>query len=157
MTTQTETGAETEAGAESAADAADRAALFAPVDDPADLPGRFMRAFNARDLQAIDHLFEPGCVRVLTPGNVVSGDGRRAATSSFMALGIPMRLSVRHTYVYDDLALIIGDYLIEGTKPDGTHVLHQGTATDVCRRGADGHWRYAIDNPPGTDRAADGS
>ncbi|MCY0929242.1 DUF4440 domain-containing protein [Streptomyces sp. H27-H1] len=122
------------------------------VTAPAELPNAFLHAFNARDLEAIDRLFEPGAVRVLTPGNVVSGDGRRAATSSFMALGIPMKLSVRHCYEYGDLALLLCDYLIKGVAPDGTSVLHEGTATDVVRRGADGAWRYAIDNPPGIDR-----
>ncbi|MFE2551700.1 YybH family protein [Streptomyces sp. NPDC059355] len=122
------------------------------VTAPAELPDAFLRAFNARDIEAIDSLFEPGAVRVLTPGEVVTGEGRRDATRSFMSLGIPMKLTVRHCYEYDDLALLLCDYLIKGVKPDGTSVLHEGTATDVVRRGADGSWRYAIDNPPGTDR-----
>jgi ketosteroid isomerase-like protein len=124
------------------------------VTDPADLPATFARAFNAGDLAAVDRLFEPDAVRVLTPGVVVTGDGRRGATSSFLQLGIPIVLSLRHTYVCGDLALLIGDYLIDGVRPDGEHVHFEGTATDVARRGADGHWRYVIDNPPGTDREA---
>ncbi|GAA3033995.1 YybH family protein [Actinokineospora globicatena] len=123
------------------------------VEDPAELPEAFARAFNAGDLTAVDRLFEPGAVRVLRPGEVVVGDDRRAATASFLALGIPIRLSPRHTYVHDDLALIIGDYRIVGTTPDGKAVHHEGSATDVARRGPDGRWRYAIDNPPGVDRA----
>lgn len=119
--------------------------------DPADLPAIFSRAFNAGDLDAVDLLFEPDAVRVLTPGIVVTGDGRRGATSSFVKLGIPIALTLRHAYVCDDLALLIGDYLIDGVKPDGEHVHFEGTATDVARRGADGCWRYVIDNPPGTD------
>jgi ketosteroid isomerase-like protein len=122
------------------------------VTDPAQLPATFARAFNAGDLAAVDRLFEPEAVRVLTPGVVVTGDGRRGATSSFMKLGIPIVLTLRHTYVYGDLALLIGDYLIEGVRPDGERVHIEGTATDVVRRGPDGYWRYAIDNPPGTDR-----
>ncbi|MFD3698128.1 YybH family protein [Streptomyces sp. NPDC058646] len=128
------------------------ASVTAPVTAPSELPNAFLRAFNARDLEAIDRLFEPGAVRVLTPGEVVTGDGRRAATASFLALGIPMKLTVRHCYEYGDLALLLCDYLIKGAKPDGTSVHHEGTATDVVRRGADGVWRYAIDNPPGIDR-----
>ncbi|MFI5619660.1 YybH family protein [Streptomyces sp. NPDC051567] len=126
--------------------------MTALVTAPAELPRAFLHAFNARDLEAIDRLFEPGAVRVLTPGEVVTGDGRRAATSRFLALGIPMKLTVRHCYQYDDLALLLCDYLIKGVGPDGTSVHHEGTATDVVRRGADGTWRYAIDNPPGIDR-----
>lgn len=121
------------------------------VAEPCDLPEVFARAFNAGDLAAVDRLFEPDAVRVLRPGQVVVGDDRRAATASFMALGIPIRLTHRHTYIHDDIALIIGDYRIVGTRPDGVPVHHEGTATDVARRGPDGRWRYAIDNPPGVE------
>ncbi|MFI2379141.1 YybH family protein [Streptomyces sp. NPDC018964] len=123
------------------------------VSDPAQLPAAFVEAFNAKDLDAIDRLFEPEAVRVLRPGVVVTGDGRRQATSSFLALGVPIRITLRHAYVYDDTALILGDFVIEGTKPDGEHVHLTGTATDVARRGADGLWRYIIDNPPGVETA----
>ncbi|TLQ42457.1 YybH family protein [Streptomyces marianii] len=122
------------------------------VSDPAQLPEVFVEAFNAKDLDAIDRLFEPEAVRVLTPGVVVTGDGRRQATSSFLSLGVPIDISVRHTYVYDDIALVIGDFVIDGTKPDGEQVHIEGTATDVARRGSDGLWRYVIDNPPGVER-----
>jgi ketosteroid isomerase-like protein len=122
------------------------------VTEPAELPATFARAFNAGDLAAIDRLFEPDAVRVLRPGVVVTGADRRAATSSFLQLGIPIALTLRHCYVYGDLALLVGDYVIEGVKPDGEQVHIEGVATDVARRGADGYWRYVIDNPPGTDR-----
>ncbi|MER5433845.1 DUF4440 domain-containing protein [Streptomyces sp. NPDC002588] len=125
------------------------------VSDPALLPSTFVEAFNAKDLGAIDRLFEPQAVRVLTPGVVVTGDDRRRATSSFLALGVPIGISLRHTYVYGDTALLIGDFVIDGTRPDGEHVHIEGTATDVARRGADGLWRYIIDNPPGVEVAAD--
>ncbi|EFL19641.1 predicted protein [Streptomyces sp. C] len=35
------------------------------------------------------------------------------------------------------------------TGRDGVPVHVEGTATDVARRGPDGRWRYAIDNPFG--------
>ncbi|MEV4616862.1 DUF4440 domain-containing protein [Kitasatospora sp. NPDC049258] len=120
--------------------------------EAADLPYAFAEAFNAGDLAAVDRLFEPGALFVTRPGHTVSGDERRAANAEFLALGIPIRLTLRHAYVLGDLALLIGDYLIEGTAPDGTPVCDRGTATDVARRGPDGCWRYAIDNPSGTDR-----
>lgn len=127
------------------------------VNDPAFLPAAFCEAFNAKDLSAIDRLFEPDAVRVLGPGVVVTGDGRRQATSSFLALGVPIEITLRHTYVYDDTALLIGDFVIDGTKPDGERVYIEGTATDVARRGDDGRWRYIIDNPPGVERGRAGS
>jgi ketosteroid isomerase-like protein len=122
------------------------------VTDPAKLPGVFADAFNAGDPDAVEALFEPGAVFVAEPGRLVSGDERRHATGDFLRLGVPIAITLRHSYVSADIALLIGDFVIHGTGPDGHGVHIEGTATDVARRGADGCWRYVIDNPPGTDR-----
>ncbi|WP_308314974.1 DUF4440 domain-containing protein [Streptomyces sp. C10-9-1] len=135
-----------------AAPAAPGPAAVLPPTDPAELPGVFARAFNSGDLAAVDRLFAPGAVFVTEPGTAVTGEGRRAANAAFLALGVPIALTLRHTYVCDDTALLIGDYVISGTGRDGTAVHLEGSATDVARRGPDGRWRYLIDNPSGTDR-----
>jgi ketosteroid isomerase-like protein len=122
------------------------------VTDPAKLPGVFADAFNSGDADAVERLFEADAVFVTEPGDVVSGDKRRRATGDFLQLGVPIAITVRHTYVSADIALLIGDFVIHGTGQDGTEVHLEGTATDVARRGADGCWRYVIDNPPGIDR-----
>lgn len=70
-------------------------------------------------------------------------DGVGSATSARGSSG------PRHVYATDDLALLIVDWVIEGTA-DGRPVRIEGTATDVARRGPDGRWRYAVDNPFGT-------
>ncbi|WP_457027959.1 YybH family protein [Kitasatospora sp. P5_F3] len=59
-------------------------------------------------------------------------------------------MPVRHTYTADEIALLVVDWTITGTGPDGSPVDLTGTATDVARRGPDGYWRYLIDNPFGT-------
>ncbi|GIJ45547.1 hypothetical protein Val02_24330 [Virgisporangium aliadipatigenens] len=41
------------------------------------------------------------------------------------------------------------EWALRGSGPRGPVDL-SGTATDVARRGPDGHWRYLIDNPFGT-------
>ncbi|MGW7439121.1 YybH family protein [Streptomyces sp. NPDC054849] len=56
-------------------------------------------------------------------------------------------------YTAGDIALLIVDWSIEGTGPDGAAVRLAGTATDVARRGPDGLWRYVVDNPFGTSPA----
>ena len=45
---------------------------------------------------------------------------------------------------------IVLDWSIDGTGPDGKHVHRGGSASDILRRGADGLWRYIIDNNQGT-------
>jgi ketosteroid isomerase-like protein len=91
-------------------------------------------------------------VLVARPGVPVTGPERAAANGRLQALGVPIEVHPRHVYVADDIALLVVDWMIEGTGPDGTPVHVSGTATDVARRGPDGTWRYVIDNPWGTAR-----
>ncbi|MFF2042513.1 YybH family protein [Kitasatospora sp. NPDC058170] len=118
--------------------------------DPAQHPAVFAAAFNTGDPAAVDQAYAPGAVFVPTPGTAVTGPELTRASADFLALGLPITVRPRHTYVVDDTALLIVDWTIDGPGPDGTHLHLEGTATDVARRGPDGHWRYIIDNPFGT-------
>ncbi|MCP2165465.1 YybH family protein [Goodfellowiella coeruleoviolacea] len=113
-------------------------------------PAAFARAFNTGRGAVVDQLYEPGGLLVPRPGEPVTGAARARANQELLDLGLPIQVRPRHTYVAGDLALLIVDWVIEGTGPDGAPVHVAGTATDVARRGADGHWRYVIDNPFGT-------
>jgi uncharacterized protein (TIGR02246 family) len=120
--------------------------------EPDQLPALFMRAYNAGDIDAVSRLYEPDAAIVPAPGHLVAGADRVAAMADFLTnTPIPITITVREVYVCGDLALLLGDHVMEGTGPDGNHMRVTGTATDVLRRGADGHWRYVIDNPWGTD------
>ena len=67
-----------------------------------------------------------------------------------LSLGLPLEAKARHVFVNGDIAQIVVDWSIDGPGPDGKHVHVEGTASDVARRGADGRWRYLIDNRLGT-------
>ncbi|GHC92642.1 nuclear transport factor 2 family protein [Streptomyces violaceochromogenes] len=118
--------------------------------DPADLPYVFADAFNARNLELLDALFEPEAAHVVRPGLMSSGARRRAALPTVVRDRVPITVSLRQVYVVGDTALLINDYVHDGVGPDGTRVHAEGTATDIARRGPDGHWRYLISNPSGT-------
>ncbi|MEQ0563714.1 nuclear transport factor 2 family protein [Amycolatopsis sp. NEAU-NG30] len=104
-------------------------------------PAVFARAFNSGDPDLVEAVYETRGVLVPEPGRPVTGADRRAANRAFQGLGRPIDVRPRHVYVAGDLALLIVDWTI------GEDV--RGTATDVARRGADGKWRYVIDNPFG--------
>jgi ketosteroid isomerase-like protein len=53
-------------------------------------------------------------------------------------------------FVAADIAQIVLEWSIDGTDTDGKHVHLGGSASDILRRGADGLWRYLIDNNQGT-------
>jgi ketosteroid isomerase-like protein len=125
---------------------------IAPTTDPARHPDAFAAAFNSGDPAAVERLYEPGGVLVARPGSPVTGPERAAANGGLQGLGVPIEVHPRHVYVADDIALLVVDWVIEGTGRDGAPVRVAGTATDVARRGPDGSWRYVIDNPWGTAR-----
>lgn len=117
---------------------------------PEDVPLVFAERFNSGDVEAVSEVYEDGAVFVPEPGTALSGDQAMAANARFVGLGLPISVRPRHVYAAGDLALLIVDWTIEGTAPDGRTTRIEGTATDVARRSPDGHWRYAIDNPFGT-------
>lgn len=116
---------------------------------PEQQPHVFATAFNTGDPDAIERVYEHAGVFVSSPGNPTVGADRREANARMASLGLPIEVTPRHVYVADDIALLIVDWAITGTTPDGEAVNIQGTATDVARRGVDGSWRYVIDNPFG--------
>ncbi|WP_435240638.1 YybH family protein [Streptomyces cucumeris] len=113
-------------------------------------PHAFAEAFNTFDPEALDQVYEPGAAFVPEPGRMVVGAERLRANAEFQRLRVPIRVTPRHTYTAGDLALLIVDWVVEGTAADGSEVRIEGTATDVARRGPDGYWRYLIDVPFGT-------
>ncbi|MDL4818275.1 YybH family protein [Actinomadura opuntiae] len=120
-----------------------------PAMRPEDVPQVFEERFNSGDTAAVADLYEDGAVFVPEPGAGLSGADARAANERFVALGVPIKVTPRHVYAAGDVALLIVDWVIDGTGRDGVPVHIEGTATDVARRGADGCWRYAVDNPFG--------
>ena len=84
-------------------------------------------------------------------GRTVTGPAEIAAElERDLRLGLPLEAKARHVFVAGDIAQIVLDWSIDGTGPDGEHVHVEGSASDVVRRGADGLWRYVIDNSLGT-------
>ncbi|MFF3640325.1 YybH family protein [Streptomyces sp. NPDC002564] len=123
------------------------------ADRPEEMPAVFAERFNSGDATALAQVYEDAAVLVPQPGTPVTGPDLRTANSRLQKLGIPLSVRPRHVYRNGDLALLIVDWAIDGTDPEGRDVHIGGTATDVARRGPDGRWRYVIDNPFGTRRA----
>jgi uncharacterized protein (TIGR02246 family) len=111
---------------------------------------RWARFFNRGDTEGLARLYEHDGVLVPVPGHPVTGAERSAATAYLLSLGLPVEARLKRCYVADDVALALVEWSINGTGPDGNEVSLGGTSADVLRRGADGEWRYAIDNPSGT-------
>jgi ketosteroid isomerase-like protein len=124
---------------------------FALATEPEGVVASLVERFNSGRVSAMVAHFEPGAAFVARDGRAVTDPTEIAAElERDLGLGLPLEAEARHVYVAGDIAQIVVDWSIDGTNPDGEHVHLEGSASDVVRRGADGRWRYLVDNALGT-------
>ena len=112
---------------------------------------QFAEALERGDLEAMLDLYEPDATFAPQPGAAVSGAGEiRAALETFLAMSPRMTGEISKVLVAGDTALVANRWSLEGTAPNGRPLEMGGTSADVLRRGPDGSWRIAIDDPWGT-------
>jgi uncharacterized protein (TIGR02246 family) len=122
---------------------------------PATTPDEAVLAFADRlaagDLPGALALYEDDAVLLPDPGTVVSGpDGLRQGLSGYVALRPTLTPGARRVLTAGDIALVVHEWLLSATLPDGTPLEQSGRAVDVLRRQPDGTWRFVVDNPWGT-------
>jgi len=117
--------------------------------EPGQMHELFAKYFNSKDVDGLVSLYEPHAALVSAPGEVSRGtDQIRASLESFLALDVSIEFGEPVIIVEtDDLALTHGTWKL--VTKDGTPAGEAATA-EVVRRGADGTWRYILDNPWGT-------
>jgi uncharacterized protein YbjT (DUF2867 family)/ketosteroid isomerase-like protein len=129
------------------------AALFgrtaAPAaETPAAVAQRFIDAVNARDLDRLGELYEPGASLHWPKGVVVEGQPAiRAALADLVAGEPDISGRVDEIITAGDIALSLGSWTMHGVAPDGNPYTVSGRTTDVLRRQPDRTWRMVIDNP----------
>ena len=117
----------------------------------ADIDPAFARAFNAGDLDALLKLYDQQSVLVAEPGKPVQGlENIRQALAGFLALKLPIQLTLRHVYENGDIGFCVADWSIAGKAPDGKDVKVGGTSAEVVKKTSGGNWVYVIDSPYGT-------
>ena len=118
--------------------------------EPEGMVPTLLERFNSGKVSAMETLYE-GAVLIADDGRTVTDRAEIAAElERDLSLGLPLEAKARHVFVAGDIAQIVLDWSIDGTGPDGKHVHLGGSASDILRRGADGLWRYIIDNNQGT-------
>lgn len=119
--------------------------------EPRDIVASLLARFNSGKVSAMMGLYEPSAVFITEGGKTLTDHSDIAnELTGFLSLGLPMQATARHLFAAGDVVQIVLDWSLEGTGPDGNHLRIHGTACDIARRGADGLWRYLIDNPYGT-------
>ena len=108
------------------------------------------KLFNAGDIEGLLELYEKDVTLFSQPGQMASGI--EAARETFQAfIGMEAKFALKDATVAEsgDVALIMSPWTATAKGPDGPMDM-AGTTSDVLVRGADGGWRFKIDNPYGT-------
>jgi uncharacterized protein (TIGR02246 family) len=117
---------------------------------PTQVIERFAELMTLGDTTSALALYEPNAAFVVQPGTTVSGhDAIAVALDSFAALRPTLAGEVEQVVMAGDIALVANQWVLDGTDPEGAPVHMAGRSADVLRRGADGEWRIAIDDPWG--------
>ena len=125
-------------------------AAAAPV--TATSPERLMELFSERvrdrDLDALMLLYEPDAVFLPSSGGMLTGRGEiRGGLAELLSLEPVMNVHVVQVLSTGDTALVVNEWSMTGTAPDGSEMRQGGTSTDVVRRQPDGSWLVLIDHP----------
>jgi uncharacterized protein (TIGR02246 family) len=118
---------------------------------PEDIVPALLKHLNSLDTEIMLNFYDPEGMLVDATGvPQVGRDAIRTELKKYFSLGLQMQITARHIFVAGDIASLVLDWSYQGTTADGREVNIFATANDIARRGADGHWRYLIDNPFGT-------
>lgn len=110
-----------------------------------------VNAINSGDLEQALALYEPDAVFVAEPGVVVSGkEAIREALSGMMMAKPSLATQESASLQNNDVVLHHANWTMTALDPEGNPISLRGQSADILRRGADGNWRIAVDNPWGT-------
>lgn len=120
------------------------------VTDPLKMTATYVAALNSGDVDAVLALYTEDAVSVWEPGAPVTGAEHERCVRGYLERKPAMRATVRESYVTDDAALLVVDWVLDiPASKDAPAEHHTGLGLDVLRRQTDGGWRYVVDNPFG--------
>lgn len=108
---------------------------------------QLIEALTRGDIDAAIELYEPDASFV-NAGEIVTGlAGIRAIMETFAAVKPKFDIRPKPTVQSGDIALTGNNWSLTGTDVSGNAMEMSGSSFEVVRRGADGNWRFVIDNP----------
>jgi ketosteroid isomerase-like protein/phenylpyruvate tautomerase PptA (4-oxalocrotonate tautomerase family) len=120
------------------------------ITDPATFATAFDHALNSGDHDRLQALYDPEATMRTSDGSVVEGhDLVGQELKNLIAVQARLENRTRHVFRRGDVALIIVDYTLRITTPDGQQVDSRGTATNVLKHTPEHGWRMIIANPQG--------
>jgi ketosteroid isomerase-like protein len=124
---------------------------------PEDLLKLQVQEFNKGNVSFLMTLYEDDACFASEPGQVVKDlESIHQSLQRFIDMRAKLKARVKRVIQASDLALLITEWSINGTEPDGKPINLTGRGTVVLRqqkqRDSDGAaWRIVIENPWGAD------
>ena len=119
---------------------------------PEDLLNSQVVEFNKGNIDFLMTLYEKDACFASQPGQVVKDQERiRRAFQDIIDMGGKLEARAKRVLYANDLALLITEWSINGTEPDGNPIHRIGKGTIVFRRQTDDTWLMVIENPWGTE------
>jgi len=119
---------------------------------PEEVLNSVVEGINTGNLNSLMMLYETDACFASQPGQLAkSPETIRQSLRSFIDMNGKLDLKVKRVLQTRDVALVISEWSVSGTGPDGKLVNIAAKSADVLRQQADGTWCFVIDNPWGTD------
>ena len=114
---------------------------------PEDMNGAFAEAVSSGDVERVLALYEPHALLTPRPGERARGlQEIRAALEELLSLGGTMESRNVDCMEVGEIALLQGEWRLEGAAPDGSPFELTSRTAEVVRRQPDGSWLYVIDH-----------
>lgn len=105
-------------------------------------------AFNRGDLGTYLEAYEPDVLLMIEPGKTLQGrDALRVAMQRVIASGARVTQLASQIMAQGDLALWVSRWRVEWLDRSGRSMLRESCGSSLFRKGTDGTWRVAIENP----------
>ena len=119
---------------------------------PKELLNLQVKELNKGNTSFLMTLYEKDACFASKSGRVVKDlESIRRTLQDFIDMGGKLEARVKRVLPASDLALLITEWSINGTEPDGKPINLTGRGTIVLRRQSDSTWLMVIENPWGTD------
>lgn len=121
------------------------------IDTPEDLLNLQVEEFNKGNINFLMTLYENDACFASKPGQVVKDlESIHQTLQGFIDMRCKLEVRVKRVLQASNLALLITEWSINGTEPDGKPINLTGRGTVVLRRQSDDTWLMVIENPWGT-------